>query len=119
MAVVTGKGERSARITLEHIGLDEVFEYVAAGSTKRSIKSSAIEGIVSQWGLDPEVVAYVGDVPSDVEHAHAASVVAVSAAWKPDADVPALAQQSPEFLLTSEDELAAWAADHVKAAAAD
>ena len=109
MAVVTGKGERSARITIEHVGLAEAFDAIEAGSVHGSIKTAAINTTVERWGVDPGTVAYVGDVPSDVDHARAASVVAVSAAWKPDADAEALEKRTPDFLLRSESELSAWA----------
>lgn len=109
MAVVTGKGGRSARITIEHVGLSEAFDAIEAGSVHGSIKAAAIRSTVERWGVDPGTVAYVGDVPSDVDHARTASVVAVSAAWKPDAEPDALAERSPDFLLRSESELSTWA----------
>jgi phosphoglycolate phosphatase/pyrophosphatase PpaX len=112
-AVVTGKGERSARITLQHVGLEESFDAIEAGSDGGSVKEAAITAVVTRWGLEPGRVAYVGDVPSDVDHARAASVIAVSAAWKPDADTAALEERAPDFLLRTQGELASWVEEFV------
>lgn len=108
MAVVTGKGERSAQITLDEIGLGGIFDVVAAGSMHGPIKSEEIARIVTTWGLEPSEVAYVGDAPSDISASRVAGVVAVSAAWKDNAPVDSLAAMRPDVLLKSEDELLVW-----------
>lgn len=107
-AVVTGKGARSAAITLEAIDLADVFEEVAAGSMDGSIKTVEIARIVDTWGLAPPNVAYIGDAPSDIRHSREANVVAVAAAWKPGIDAEHLSGLDPDFLLTSESELVEW-----------
>ena len=108
MAVVTGKGARSAEITLRAIGLDAAFDPVEAGSMEGSVKATAISRIVDAWSIDPRRVAYFGDMPSDIDESRKAGVWAVSVAWKTDADVEALAAGSPDALLRTEDELGAW-----------
>lgn len=116
MAVVTGKGPRSAAITLDLIGLGDAFEHVAAGSMDGPIKSTEIRRIVGVWGLDPARVAYVGDAPSDVTEARAAGVIAVGAAWKSGADPSILEAHDPHAILLSESDLVSWLS---KALAAD
>lgn len=108
MAVVTGKGPRSAAITLDLIGLADAFEHVAAGSMDGPIKSTEIRRIIGAWGLEPARVAYVGDSPSDITEARAAGVIAVGAAWKPDADPSILERHGPDAILLSESDLVSW-----------
>ena len=108
MAVVTGKGPRSAAITLDLIGLGGAFEHVAAGSMDGPIKSTEICRIIGAWGIEPANVAYVGDSPSDITEARAAGVIAVGAAWKPDADPSILEPHEPDAILLSESDLVSW-----------
>lgn len=108
MAVVTGKGARSAEITLRSIGLEGAFDPVEAGSMDGSVKAAAISRIVGDWSIEPQRVAYFGDMPSDISEARKAGVRAISAAWKSDADIDALVAGSPDALLRSEDELGEW-----------
>ena len=114
MAVVTGKGERSARITLEQLGYRDVFETVASGSMGGAVKAEKISAIVAAWGIDPADVAYVGDHPADVRDSRTAGVRSVVAAWKPDARPDEMAALHPDVLLLSEADLEAWARDDVR-----
>lgn len=113
MAVVTGKGERSAAVTLRLIGLDHVFDQVAAGSMDGSVKADKISDIVDAWGMPPEEVAYIGDAPSDVREARAAGVVPVSAAWMRGARVEELAALEPFAVLEDEQALVDWVESYV------
>lgn len=108
MGVVTGKGARSAAITLRALEIDSLFDPVVAGSEAGSIKVQAIQEVVQGWHVDPSAVAYIGDAISDVTHARAAGVVPVSAAWKSDADLERLAALQPAAIVGDTDELAAW-----------
>jgi phosphoglycolate phosphatase-like HAD superfamily hydrolase len=110
MGVVTGKGARSAEITLRSLELDGVFDPIVAGSESGSIKTQAIRSIVERWNVDPAAVAYIGDALSDVTHAREAGVVPVSAAWKPEADVRRLAALRPAAVIREVDDLSAWLA---------
>lgn len=106
--VVTGKGARTAAITLRALGLDGVLAPVMAGSENGSIKADAMRAVLDGWGLDPDAVAYLGDIPSDVTHARTAGVVPVSVAWKPDSDRAALAAVGPDALVEDVTALRTW-----------
>jgi len=113
MAVVTGKGRRSAEITLDHLGLGGVFDPVATGSDYGPIKAGEIARIVAEWGFAPSEVAYIGDAPSDVTQAREAGVVAVSAAWHALADVGELDAREPDAIVTDVQELESWLNEHL------
>lgn len=108
MGVVTGKGDASCAITLDSLGLDGVFEAVACGSMDGSVKSIEIDRIVTAWGMEPSSVAYIGDSPTDIVESRIAGVVPVGAAWKANADVPALQEEGPDVVATDARELRRW-----------
>jgi len=108
IGVVTGKGLRSARISLEVLGIDGFFAAVEAGSIDGAVKAEKIAHIVGQWGVPPETVIYVGDHPHDAIHAHSAGTRAVGAAWSHHTDIDALHRSAPDEFFDSSTEFAAW-----------
>jgi phosphoglycolate phosphatase-like HAD superfamily hydrolase len=107
-AVVTGKGPRSARISLEVLGIDRFFDGVEAGSIDGPVKATKIAHIVERWRVPPETVLYVGDHPQDAIHAHEAGTRAVGAAWAYQTDVDALRRSEPDEFFDSSTEFATW-----------
>jgi len=86
MALVTGKGPETTKITLEKLNLASYFPMVKTGSAGGSIKPRCIAEILREWQLPPSHVAYVGDAPSDVLDARQAGVYPITAGWgKPQA----------------------------------
>ncbi len=85
LAVVTGKGPRSARISLSALRLAEYFPVVEAGSPDGGVKPAAMRRVLRGWGLAPVQVASIGDSPSDVKSAKQVSVRSLAAAWAPGA----------------------------------
>ncbi|MCX6070337.1 MAG: HAD family hydrolase [Chloroflexi bacterium] len=83
LAVVTGKGPRSAAISLDHLALAKFFSLVDAGSPAGERKQASIAKVLAHWGFPPQDVAYVGDMAVDMRAAKAAGVVPLGAAWLP------------------------------------
>lgn len=109
-AIVTGKGPRSAAISLRILRLDTRFEIMEAGSPEGSIKTQAIRKVLDLWNLPAHDVVYVGDAVSDILNAREAGVIPVAAAWAESAHVDTLAAQSPKVLFRTVKELADWIA---------
>ena len=107
-AVVTGKGSRSAQISLEVLGIDDAFDAVEAGSIDGAIKAQKISRVVECWGVPPASVVYVGDHPHDAIEAHKAGTIAVAAAWSNHTDVEALRGSGPDAYFDSSLDFAAW-----------
>ena len=107
-AVVTGKGARSAQISLEVLGIDDAFDAVEAGSIDGAIKAQKISHIVERWGVPPASVIYIGDHPHDAVEAHKAGTMAVAAAWSDHTDVEALRSSEPDEYCDSSFDFAAW-----------
>jgi pyrophosphatase PpaX len=83
LAVVTGKGPRSAAISLDHLALAKFFSLVDAGSPAGERKQASIAKVLAHWGFPPQDVGYVGDMAVDMRAAKAAGVVPLGAAWLP------------------------------------
>jgi len=85
MGVMTGKGVRSARITLEALGLADTFGAVVTGEDVARQKPEP-DGPVEaarQLAIAPAECAFVGDSPADVGAGKAAGMVTVVAGWHP------------------------------------
>ena len=85
LGLMTGKGRRSAAITLEALGWTDVFGSVVTGDDVREQKP-APDGPLSvarALGFAPGECAFVGDSPADIGAGKAARMVAVAAGWHP------------------------------------
>lgn len=97
-AIVTGKGPRSAAISLGEFELSDLFPQVEAGSPDGGVKPEAMGRILRRWGFGPRDVVGVGDSPSDIRSARAAGVASVAAAWAPGTSAARLAACNPDWL---------------------
>jgi phosphoglycolate phosphatase-like HAD superfamily hydrolase len=50
---------------------------------------------LAHWGVTPDRVAYLGDVPSDIEASRIAGVIPLAAAWEKRSDAAALRALEP------------------------
>lgn len=107
-AVVTGKGPRSAQISLEVLGIEDAFDAVEAGSIDGAIKAQKISHILDRWDVPATAVVYVGDHPHDAVEARKAGTMAVAAAWSHHTDVEMLRRSGPDEYFDSSQEFAAW-----------
>ena len=108
LAIVTGKGARSADISVRRLGLARYFDIIESGSPEGIVKAAAIVDLLDRWDLRASEVAYVGDAAYDMIDARESGVVALAAAWAATADQGALTATKPDALFTSVDQLADW-----------
>lgn len=82
-ALFTSKGRRSAKITLEKLKLEPLFELVVCGDEVAQPKPApdGLNLVMKQGGFAPEEVVFVGDSVLDWEAAQKAKVAFVFAAW--------------------------------------
>ncbi len=110
LAIVTGKGPHSARISLESFGLPVDFAIVEAGSADGAVKPAAMLRVLARWGFPPDRVASTGDAPSDIRAAKQVGITSVAAAWAPGADIDRLAASKPDFLFREVSAMSGWLA---------
>jgi len=108
LAVVSGKGERAAAISLRYIGLEAPFDFVETGSPEGDIKALNIRKVVAKWAVAPERVAYVGDAPSDIRAAKECGVLSVGAAWAPSTNFDRLNAQEPALIFRDVESFVRW-----------
>lgn len=108
LALVTGKGPVTTRLSLVHFGLEHVFDAVESGSPRGVVKADAIDRIVRRWSMSAAEVIYVGDAEVDMVAARQAGVGAVGAAWAPATALAELERGKPDLIFTRADDFLAW-----------
>jgi pyrophosphatase PpaX len=110
MGIVTGKGRRSADISLSEWGLDSFFEVVITGDEVSAPKPHP-EGILSamaQLEADPAHTIYVGDSNVDVIAGKAAGLTTVGVDWLEVTQKKGAFDPEPDFVFTDVAEFAKW-----------
>ncbi len=108
LAVVTGKGPQSAELSLEALGLADLFDMIEAGSAQGGVKPHCMRKVVSTWGCDPSDVACVGDAPSDIRSAREIGAVPLGAAWASTADYDVLVSLQPHAVFRTVADFSQW-----------
>jgi len=85
--VVTGKGRGTAEISMRAMGLSQYIEALETGSDAGPEKPMGIRRLLAKWNIDPELGAYVGDMPYDISAAREAGLLPLGAAWAATATV--------------------------------
>ncbi len=99
-ALVTGKGHKSARITLEIYGISDMFDMVETGWIKGPRKVEGIQAVLAKYNLMPEEAVYIGDTASDIKSARDAGIAIWSAAWSSTANISELQESMPDMIFT-------------------
>lgn len=106
VALITGKGEKSCRITLEKFGMRDLFCCVKTGAEDRPNKAEAIEELLDAYQVAKDEFYYIGDAVSDVTACKKAGVPCLSAAWGTTADISGLEEANPSKVFLSIEDLA-------------
>ncbi len=83
LGIFTGKGRTSSLITLNFLGIRDLFDMIVTGDDVKNHKPSP-EGIIKfiqTFNLKPEEVLMIGDAPSDIKAAREAGVHIASVVW--------------------------------------
>jgi phosphoglycolate phosphatase/pyrophosphatase PpaX len=100
-ALVTGKGARSCRVSLEFYSLNGSFDAVETGSPDGMRKTEGILAVLERFHILPEEAIYVGDAPTDVLLARAAGVRTASALWGSIVEEDAVMAAKPAWIFHS------------------
>lgn len=115
LALVTGKGAESTKLTLDYYGLNTCFSLTETGSAEGPVKPENIKKILSVWALNPEEVIYVGDAPSDINAAHEAGIGIISAIWgvRLAGELKKIRMLNPDCSFSTVQDAAAWLKKHI------
>ena len=108
LAVVTGKGPRSAAISLRELGLEGIFDPVEAGSPNGGVKPAAMRRVLDFWGLEPSEVASLGDARPDIESSRQLGMTSLAAAWATTANFEMLSALDPDAIFQRVDQFRNW-----------
>ncbi len=89
--LVTGKGREACQISLEMLGLTDLFATVLTGSPERNIKTDNFNDLLANRNLQTNELAYIGDTVGDIQSAEGAGIHCFSAAWSKFAKLDELA----------------------------
>ncbi len=112
LGIVTGKGPRSAAISLQELGLDGIFEPVQAGSPNGGVKPDAMRRVLDSWRLPPNEVASLGDARPDIESSRQLGMTSLAAAWATTANFEMLSALAPDAIFQQVEEFHDWIALH-------
>jgi pyrophosphatase PpaX len=114
LGVVTGKGPRSAAISVAQLGLAPYFDCIETGSPEGTVKVRCIERVMARWGVAPDRVAYLGDVVSDIEASRAVGAIPLAAAWDDRSDAAALRSHNPLAVFDTVPQFIDWIRETVE-----
>lgn len=99
LAVFTGKGKDSTKITLEKLGLNKYFDLIITGDDVKGHKPApdGLQKVVEYFDQKPEEVLMIGDSPHDIEASKSAKVPIAAVVWDSYAasEIPSM---NPDFI---------------------
>lgn len=109
LAVFTGKGRRTAMITLEALQLAQLFDLIVSGNDVVHHKPhpEGIFRVLDTFGLKPDQALMVGDSLSDVHASHAAGVPIASVLWD-SYDPVRVRSAGPEYVFETARDMLVW-----------
>jgi len=108
LAVVSGKGDQSTKITLQKAGLTKYFEIILTGKISGPWKAEAISEVVKKWKLQPFEVGYIGDIVYDMKASLQAGTIPIGAAWASTARYNDLVEAGAHIAFTSISDFESW-----------
>jgi phosphoglycolate phosphatase-like HAD superfamily hydrolase len=113
LAMVTGKGIHSTRISLEKFGLAKYFEVLETGSPEGPNKINGIRKVLSRLGANTQKSLYIGDAPSDIIYCKEVGIPIAAAAWAETTDAQELIPLSPDWIFYTVSDFKTWISTHV------
>ena len=108
LAMVTGKGSHSARLSLKQFGLEKYFGVLETGSPDGPDKVNGIRRVLERLEAAPAQSIYVGDSPSDIHYCREIGIPIVAAAWASTAEPEKLRPLHPDWLFYTVDDFRSW-----------
>jgi len=97
LAMVTGKGLHSTRLSLKQFGLAEYFEVMETGSVEGPNKVNGIRNILTRLNANKAESLYIGDAPSDIIYCKQVGIPIAAVAWASTTNAKELEAQQPDW----------------------
>ena len=114
LAVFTGKGNRTARITLNELRIASYFDLVVSGSdvVKHKPHHEGITRVIEHFSLRPDEVLMVGDTVGDVKASRGAGVKVAAVLWD-SYDRDSVLQAGADYVFNDVNEMRRWFETHI------
>ena len=114
LAVFTGKGTRTATITLDQFNIGSYFKLVVSGNDVVNHKPhpEGIQKIIRHFAVDPSDVLMIGDALADVKASRAAGVKVAAVLWD-SYDKDRMLAAEADFVFHKVDALYDWFHHHI------
>ncbi|NCD71902.1 HAD family hydrolase [Mucilaginibacter agri] len=110
LAMVTGKGTHSTRISLKQFGVESYFEVLETGSPEGPNKVNGIRKVLKRLNVDAKESLYIGDAPSDIKYCKELGVPIAAAAWASTTNADELIPLQPEYIFYYVEDFKEWIA---------
>ncbi len=112
-AVFTGKGRRTAEITLRKLGIDRHFDLIVSGNDVAMHKPApeGIHRVLSEFTVEPRETLMVGDALGDIRASRGAGVSVAAVLWD-SYDRERVCAAQPDFQFSTVREFVGWLAQH-------
>jgi phosphoglycolate phosphatase-like HAD superfamily hydrolase len=108
LAMVTGKGIHSTRLSLKQFELEQYFDVLETGSPEGPNKINGIRNALRRLNTDTDNSIYIGDAPSDIIYCKEVGIPIAAAAWANTTNAKELEKLNPDWLFYSVEELEDW-----------
>ncbi len=110
LAIVTGKGVDSARISLQKYGVGDLFSAIECGSESGAVKPEKMRSVLKAWNTQPTdtKIYYVGDAIQDVYDSLEVGLIPLSAAWSELAETDKLKKTPTSKVFEKVDDFRNW-----------
>ncbi|GAB3935467.1 HAD family hydrolase [Mucilaginibacter myungsuensis] len=108
LAIVTGKGIHSTRLSLKQFGIEKYFDVLETGSPEGPNKVNGIRNVLERLNIEAADALYVGDAPSDIKYCKQVSLPIASVAWAGTTNADELIPLQPEHLFYTVEEFREW-----------
>ncbi|MFA9463399.1 MAG: HAD family hydrolase [Velocimicrobium sp.] len=115
VALVTGKGEKSCRISLDYYTMNNSFDIIKTGSPKGQRKTEGIKEVIEFFGINADEAIYIGDAVSDIQSSKRAGVPIISAMWGTFSNINEITRYNPNQIIFTTQELLEYLKREVKA----
>jgi phosphoglycolate phosphatase-like HAD superfamily hydrolase len=112
LAMVTGKGIHSTKISLDKFGLTKYFDVMETGSADGPNKVKGIRKVLNRLNTDINDSLYIGDAPSDIIYCKEIGISIGAAAWAETTDPKQLLTLKPNWIFYTVAEFRAWISNH-------
>lgn len=114
LAIFTGKGKRTAEITLRELRIGGYFDFVVSGSDVINHKPhhEGIARVIEHFSLSPDEVLMVGDALGDIAASRNAGVRVAAVVWD-SYDKERVLQAGADYVFHSVDEMHEWFRTHI------